>query len=316
LPEEIANVFEIQEINGEVLISLGTLDDRIQHLMNLGIKGGPAIILAEAIKQLAAKVQAERRHVLVFGTTGSGKTTLLNNLTGQNYATGNQLKGVTFCTTTYPVVARNDVEYIFHDTIGLNGPSLTVSSTSGENSIQELTELLIKHKQGLHLVIMVLKQRLTTQTTHNYVLFYEKIMRLRVPLLIVVTGWEDELEEQKTLDDVSEFSRSNIKVYKEIIAVGFAKHKVYENIRAVSEKKVWESIEKHCPKSRINFIGDDVIHIIEVVWESFRNALGLPNLHFRRPTTPSVEELLNVLQLPPNVSIKLAAKIRKEFNVK
>jgi predicted GTPase len=164
MPEKCSAILEAQEISGEALISLGNLDDntRIQQLLSFGFPGGPAIKLSESIKQLSEKVQAERRHIMIFGTTGAGKTTLLNNLTGQNYRTGNGLEGVTFETTKYPVMSRNGVEYIFYDTIGLNGPSPVYPSsekTSGANSIRELTDLLITHKKGLHLVVLVLQKK-------------------------------------------------------------------------------------------------------------------------------------------------------------
>ncbi|KAH7888530.1 hypothetical protein F5I97DRAFT_1853337 [Phlebopus sp. FC_14] len=112
----------------------------------------------------------QNRNVIIFGETGAGKSSVINLLAGKEVAkVANTARGCTFQYTSYPIDICGS-EYSVYDTSGLNeGDPHTINRTQ---AISQMYRLLISLK--------------------NWRLFHEVICAKEVPIVIVVTGLEDE----------------------------------------------------------------------------------------------------------------------------
>ncbi|EIW86068.1 hypothetical protein CONPUDRAFT_148188 [Coniophora puteana RWD-64-598 SS2] len=137
-------------------------------------------------------------NIIIFGESGVGKSSLVNMLSEgavEPAAVSNQALGCTFETQRYRVTLDNR-EYILWDTAGLNeGSKGTVSE---EKACEKLVELLQQLKGGVNLLVYVLRgNRFRGIVKINYEIFQRVICQRKVPIVLVVTGLENESPMEK-----------------------------------------------------------------------------------------------------------------------
>jgi len=139
-------------------------------------------------------MQTSKSNIIVFGETGAGKSSVINMLAGEEKAKiGSDAIGVTFQTERYSMKIEGKLFEVY-DTVGLSeGDSGTISASE---AIGNLYELIRELHGGVSLLVYVLRgPRLRTAARKNYNMFYEIFCKKQVPIVIVITG----LEEQKDM---------------------------------------------------------------------------------------------------------------------
>ena len=141
---------------------------------------------------LFRKVQGvSPRNVVVFGETGTGKSSLINMLSDSQMAeVSNLAMGCTFQSNPYPIIL-DDVPYTLWDTAGLNeGDS---GSIPADIALRHLHDLVQNLHDGLSLLVYCIRgSRYRDVIKVNYDLFKEIICQGEVPIVIVITGLENE----------------------------------------------------------------------------------------------------------------------------
>ncbi|KDQ59830.1 hypothetical protein JAAARDRAFT_33403 [Jaapia argillacea MUCL 33604] len=131
------------------------------------------------------------RNIIIFGESGCGKSSVINLLAGDHVAdTSSTAAGCTFQSHKYTIASEYMVLNVF-DTIGLNeGKGGAVASNV---AIANLYKLVRKMDGGVNLLIYVIRgPRITESTSDNYRMFYEAFCQRNVPIVLVVTGLENE----------------------------------------------------------------------------------------------------------------------------
>jgi hypothetical protein len=136
-------------------------------------------------------------NILVFGSTGAGKSSVVNMLDDDadvidvtHADVSNGAAGVTFSNTSYQKTILGMAVNVF-DTVGLNeGLRGTTSPTAAVRELYDLTRQL---PDGISLLVFVMRApRITLLTQQNYHMFFDIICERQVPIVIVITGLENE----------------------------------------------------------------------------------------------------------------------------
>ena len=131
-------------------------------------------------------------NVIVFGETGVGKSSLINMIAGVPCAAvSSAAVGCTFESFPYDVELSSR-KFRLWDTVGLNeGEQGTISADRAIESLQELVSNL--QYEGVSLLVYCIRgSRLRDIVKINYDLFYKMICASKVPVVVVVTGLENE----------------------------------------------------------------------------------------------------------------------------
>ncbi|KAG6916831.1 hypothetical protein DXG01_005216 [Tephrocybe rancida] len=132
-------------------------------------------------------------NILVFGETGVGKSSVINMLAGPPYdaakVSGDAL-GYTFGNISHTITI-DGTRIVAWDTAGLNeGDHGTVSP---EKALDNLQSLLANLGDGLSLLVYCVRgTRLSSVMKTNYDIFVKDICQGKVPVVLVVTGCENE----------------------------------------------------------------------------------------------------------------------------
>jgi predicted GTPase len=142
----------------------------------------------------ASAVQA--KNIVIFGAMGAGKSSLINLIANRDIAkTGSNLKRCTLTWTKYvvPKLFEDEMQHNVFDTMGIENPELEPHEyhRSIKNASRLLRELDACGGTSL-LVYCVQKGRDSGALRSNYQLFCEVLYQRRVPVVMVVTGLEDE----------------------------------------------------------------------------------------------------------------------------
>ena len=131
-------------------------------------------------------------NVIIFGETGVGKSSLINMMTGTACASvSSAAVGCTFESVPYDAELSGR-KYCLWDTVGLNeGEQGNVSADRAIETLQELVMNLQSGGVGL-LVYCIRGSRLRDIVKINYDIFHKVICGGQVPIVIVVTGLENE----------------------------------------------------------------------------------------------------------------------------
>ncbi|KAG5638124.1 hypothetical protein H0H81_001727 [Sphagnurus paluster] len=132
-----------------------------------------------------------RPNILIFGETGIGKSSVINLIAGTTVAgVSGEAQGSTFESRAYPITI-NDQIINFWDTAGLNeGEHGTVPAQQAMRNLKDLVTVL---GDGLSLLVCCIRAaRFRTIWKVNYELFVRIICQHRVPVVLVVTGLENE----------------------------------------------------------------------------------------------------------------------------
>ncbi|KDQ59852.1 hypothetical protein JAAARDRAFT_33424 [Jaapia argillacea MUCL 33604] len=136
-------------------------------------------------------------NVIIFGESGVGKSSIVNMIAGRDVAgTSSSLLGCTFEAQAYdvtpdPLPHTSPVALRLFDTAGLNeGSAGTVASP---NAIANLYTLLRNMDGGINLLVFVVRgPRIKQSTFINYDIFYKAFCQEKVPIVLIVTGLEQE----------------------------------------------------------------------------------------------------------------------------
>ncbi|KAF9444549.1 hypothetical protein P691DRAFT_778179 [Macrolepiota fuliginosa MF-IS2] len=131
------------------------------------------------------------KNIVIFGETGTGKSSLINMLSDDSVATvSNSALGCTFESASYPVTIHGK-DYVLWDTAGLNEGE--AGSIPAGEALHHLRDLVDKLKDGLSLLVYCIRgARYRDIIKVNHDLFKEIICQGEVPIVIVVTGLENE----------------------------------------------------------------------------------------------------------------------------
>jgi GTPase SAR1 family protein len=134
---------------------------------------------------------AASRNIVIFGETGTGKSSLINMLSDNEVATVSNLAvGGTFESTPYPITIDGE-HYTLWDTAGLNEGD--AGSVPADAALDHLRDLVEKLHDGLSLLVYCIRgSRYRDIIKVNYDLFTKIICQGEVPVVIVVTGLENE----------------------------------------------------------------------------------------------------------------------------
>ena len=131
-------------------------------------------------------------NVVVFGETGAGKSSLVNLISGHSIAqVSSRSVGCTFQSTCYTTSIGGGMQINLYDTAGLEeGQGGTVSN---HDAIVKLYTLLRRLENGVSLLIFCMRgPRIKESCVKNWRLFREIICQGRVPIVLAVTGLENE----------------------------------------------------------------------------------------------------------------------------
>ena len=137
----------------------------------------------------------EALNIILFGETGVGKSSVINLLAGKPVAkVSSDVEGCTLQSTKHSLSLRG-TEVRIWDTVGLEEPTMGIN---GYLSAIEKAYMLIHElgsAGGVDLLLFCIRgSRITATTQGNYRLFHEVLCNKEVPIAVVVTNLEREVE--------------------------------------------------------------------------------------------------------------------------
>lgn len=135
------------------------------------------------------------RNVVIFGDSGSGKSSVINAIAQTQLAkTSSSATGCTFAYARHKVEISGQT-FVLFDTAGLNeGTAGTVPAAKADENLKSLLhELMNPKSDGIGLLVYCVRStRARRALIRNYNVFYSAICRKKVPIVVVVTGLENE----------------------------------------------------------------------------------------------------------------------------
>lgn len=185
---------------------------------------------------------------MIFGETGTGKSSLINMLSDEEVATtSNSAVGCTFESACYSVPI-NGVPYTLWDTAGLNEGD--AGSVPADQALHHLRDLVDKLKDGLSLLVYCIRgSRYRDIVKVNYDLFTEIICQGEVPVVIVITGLENEANmEDWWVENKKEFGQRNLRFEGHAcVTTSKGKRNMFEEEYEESKGTVRRLIQECCP---------------------------------------------------------------------
>jgi len=244
--------------------------------------------------------------VLVFGATGTGKTSLCNVLTGKARPTDNGAKGITAKSYLYPAFKTGECNVEIIDTVGLHESSH--GTVPAEQAVVELIQLLEKARDGFSLLIHVARaSRVTKEHDDDYKFFVEKMTLNSIPVILVVTGCENEHPMSSWVERNQEaFVRF---AYKELVPTCFASGGPMENffapLRVQSRVNLLASIVQNAlpEPSKLYGVGtsSSFSDALTRIWNEFVTVAGLSD-KYRRQVNESAYALMKRLGVPQAIA--------------
>jgi hypothetical protein len=135
-------------------------------------------------------------NIIFFGESGSGKSSIINMIAGSSVAVvSSSVHGCTFTSARYAVNIEGS-QFNLYDTAGLDeGDAGTVPKN---DAIIQLFRLLKSLDTGINLLVFCMRGPRIKDAAHkNWRLFHEVICRNQVPIIIAITG----LEQEEVMDE-------------------------------------------------------------------------------------------------------------------
>lgn len=134
-------------------------------------------------------------NVILFGETGVGKSSVINLLAAEPIAkVSSDVEGCTLQSTKYTFTLMG-TEIRIWDTVGLEEPTMGVNGylTAIEKAHSLIRDLA--SAGGIDLLLFCIRgSRITATTQSNYRLFHEVLCDKKVPIALIVTNLEREVE--------------------------------------------------------------------------------------------------------------------------
>ena len=129
---------------------------------------------------------------LIFGESGVGKSSIVNMLFDENKAvTSDAAIGCTFQHEKYSMVHEGENVLQIFDTVGLSEADKGL--VKGTEAISNLVQLLDSLGEGINIIIHCIKKGTILQSSHNnYNIFVEGMCKNKVPVILAVTGCEQD----------------------------------------------------------------------------------------------------------------------------
>ncbi|KAG2346145.1 hypothetical protein BDR05DRAFT_66499 [Suillus weaverae] len=145
------------------------------------------------------ETRLRKTNVVFFGESGSGKSSVINAITQTQRAKTSS--DATACTFSYQCYAVDisDQSYVLFDTAGLNEGNISaVPAAKAETELKSLLRgLMSPGSDGIGLLVYCVRSTRAHQALiRNYDLFYSVICRKKVPIVVVITGLENEADMQ------------------------------------------------------------------------------------------------------------------------
>jgi len=136
---------------------------------------------------------SKRHNIIIFGESGSGKSSIVNMIVGGNVAeVSDSPVGCTFQSDRYEAHIGNN-DYYIYDTVGLNeGDQGRVPHWTAINRLYTL----IRELDSVSLLLYCIRGRIKENTRANWTLFKDIICAGEVPVVIVETGLEHNLQRE------------------------------------------------------------------------------------------------------------------------
>jgi tRNA U34 5-carboxymethylaminomethyl modifying GTPase MnmE/TrmE len=199
------------------------------------------------------------RNIVIFGETGAGKSSVINLMAGKQIAhISPDSHRCTLHWTEYPITFENGTRYKVFDTVGLEEPRLQTKDylTAISNAYGLINTL--KERGGIDLLLFCIRGgRVTATLQNNYRLFFEFLCEEEVPLVLVVTNLEREVNmEDWYTRNVTHLEKHNIRSagHACITAANLldGRHKdKYEESRGILRR----TVEAHCNASMEGWTG-------------------------------------------------------------
>ncbi|KAG1764878.1 hypothetical protein EV702DRAFT_1204802 [Suillus placidus] len=190
---------------------------------------------------------AHPQNFIVFGEMGVGKSSLINLIAGEQVAKSSS--GIQSCnleSTEYPIrLSDPQLNVNLFDTVGLDSP--TMDSASYLDALVKAHELIVslKNQGGIHGLLFCIKGgRVSRTIQQNYRLFYEFLCQEKVPLALIVTNLENEVN----MDDwwtrnKAHVEKSGVVPVTQVCITTIKGHQnAYENRYLESRKKVHDML--------------------------------------------------------------------------
>ncbi|KAG6890212.1 hypothetical protein C0995_010223 [Termitomyces sp. Mi166 len=218
-------------------------------------------------------------NIILFGESGSGKSSIINMISQSDVApVGGDMQGVTLDSTRYKVDLEG-ATFNLYDTAGLN--EAKGGSVLNEVAIIKLYQLLKSLKSGVNLLIYCVRSpRLRDTAYQNWHLFYEIICRRKVPIVLAVTGLEND-------DDRGQWWRRN--------KGNFQDHEMHPNgiacitaTRGKQKKSGKWTFDEEYEESRVQILEVITTHCLHQAWKMsplqwFRDVI---DVHYEHGTCP------------------------------
>jgi hypothetical protein len=223
-------------------------------------------------------------NIVIFGETGTGKSSLINMLSDEEAATVSNLAvGCTFESSPYTVHINGKL-YTLWDTAGLNeGDS---GSVPADQALDHLRNLIGKLKDGISLLVYCIRgSRYRDIIKVNYDLFTEIICQGEVPVVVVITGLENEerMEDWWGANAMELSSRGMHFQGHACITATKGKRNMFEAEYGESKRTARTLIEHSCPGSTWAVDSDQWFgRVTDRILEYWKEYNGYTH-HIRRP---------------------------------
>ena len=141
------------------------------------------------------RAQSPTINVVLFGETGVGKSSVINLIARKDVAkVSSDANGCTMQTTRYNI-PFDGVNFAIFDTIGLEEPQMGVNVYL--KAMEKAYELIgeLGAAGGIHLLLFCMRGgRISATTQSNYRMFCECLYNKKVPIALVFTGLEREVD--------------------------------------------------------------------------------------------------------------------------
>lgn len=248
------------------------------------------VIGKEALSEsnTSGKEDGSLRNVVFFGETGVGKSSVINMFregtthSGTEIPISNGAVGCTFESTEYHA-ELNGKRYSLWDTAGLNEDAQ--GTLPHEESVNNLDFLLHNLGGRIHLLVYCIRgKRFRQVVKENYDLFYKQLCRSQVPIVVVVTGLENEESDMENWwrRNVWEFNRYGLTFDGHACitstrgkATGNDRVHMFDQEYEESQKLVRSLIERSCSEEGCS-----------VVKFSLHDRIGITDRSSRDPENP------------------------------
>jgi len=135
-------------------------------------------------------------NVIFFGETGSGKSSIINMVAENSVAVvSSSVHGCTFTSAQYAVTILGSA-FNLYDTAGLDEGDM--GTVPKNEAVAQLFRLLKSLDTGVNLLVFCMRGPRIKDAAHkNWRLFHEIICRNQVPIVIAITG----LEQEEVMDE-------------------------------------------------------------------------------------------------------------------